>query len=159
MSSYVKFFYATLDDLKPGFPGWREPLSEPTPVTKNCVNPFTNEEITVETYDYELPEGEWTEEGFPDHRKIKDFEILSELYLPASLIELLDWKGPPALCHEYQEAEFHRVPDDKLQQLLTGELEQQHGGEDDGLGGLVRDLREAIANNAGQGKQLFWLWS
>ena len=47
MAIYTTFFLCESRELHPAFPGWKLPLSEP--VSRTRVNPFTREEMTVET--------------------------------------------------------------------------------------------------------------
>ena len=64
MAIYTTFFLCEPSELHQAFPGWKLPL--PEPVNRTRVNPFTREEMTVETREPEWGDVDSTEMQMPE---------------------------------------------------------------------------------------------
>jgi hypothetical protein len=64
MAIYTTFFLCEPRDLPAAFPGWKLPLTQA--VTRTTVNPFTREEITVETHEPEWDDVDPNELRIPE---------------------------------------------------------------------------------------------
>lgn len=89
MAIYTTFFLCAPAELPAAFPGWKLPL--PEPVSRTQVNPFTQEEITVETR-----EPAW-DNAAPNEMEMPNWDVVAidsdyETYLENRLPRLVQSK-------------------------------------------------------------------
>lgn len=83
MAIYTTFFLCEPSELCIAFPGWRLPCAEP--VRRARLNPFTGEEITVETREPDWDDVESVEESVPQWTAVEiqgDYETYLERRIP-----------------------------------------------------------------------------
>ncbi len=83
MAIYTSFFLCEPLELHSAFPGWKLPLTEP--IRRTWVNPFTREEMTVETRDPEWDDIDPNDTPMPEIRVVAiegDYEMYLQNRIP-----------------------------------------------------------------------------
>ena len=92
MAIYSTFFLSAPDQLHPGFPEWRLPL--PQPVTRKTINPFTREDMTIQTRAPEWDDVDPNDPLFPEMAVVAiegDYQAYLERRLPPFIQSQPHW--------------------------------------------------------------------